>query len=373
MKNLKKYCFIALLLLCPFFKAVTIPFDFIDGKIIVKVKIRDDQHNFIFDSGAFTIISSELTGKLNEKKSSTVFEGIDANNVRSKMDVFSTNNLQISDLNFENINFSFADIGWMSSRACKKISGILGANMMRNRIWRIDFKSRTITMSDKAEEEYSAASVMIPFSEENFTGVPKINAKIRNQDIRFIFDTGSGMGFTMNQKSYDAIKDKNFLAFEGLLSQSLNSISKGERRVDIMEVEINNSNLGNQLVDSSSDSPDLIGTRFIENYLVDLDFINKRIVLNRPNKSLEYLSFGISFAPVNDNLIIVNKLQIPQLSGLNLTEKIIKINNMDTSKINNEIFCKVKLLLDNSQTITLENASHEKFTLEKKDILRYLN
>ncbi|SDQ64896.1 Aspartyl protease [Chryseobacterium soldanellicola] len=372
MRNHKKHLFLLLLLLFPFFfNAATIPFEFIDGKIIVKLNIKNNPHNFIFDSGAFTIISSELKNQLNEKKSTTVFEGIDANNAKSKMEVFSTDNLQVADLNLKGVNFSFADISWMSGRACKKISGIFGANMMKGKVWRIDFKSNTITVFDKPQNLPDNAAT-IPFSEENFTSVPRINAKIRNQNIEFIFDTGSGMGFTVNQKSYDQIKDKDFLTFEGLLSQSLNSIVKGQRQVDLMDIELNNTKLGSQIVDSSSDSPNLIGTRFIENYLVDLDFINNKIILANTGKAPEYQSFGVAFAPVDNSLVIVNKLEIPQLSGLQLTDKIIKINNKDVSKINGETFCEIKAMLDNSQTITIENNAHKTFTLEKKNVLQYL-
>lgn len=373
MRNLQKPLFLLALILLPlFFSATTIPFELIDGKIVVSVNIKQTPHNFIFDSGAFTIISSELKGQLNEKKSDIIFEGVDANSAKSKMEVFSTDNLQISDLSLENVNFSFADISWMSGRACKKISGLIGANMMKDKVWRIDFKTKTINVFDQSQES-SNVFAATPFSEENFTSVPKINVKIRNQNIEFIFDTGSGMGFTINKKTYDKIRDKDFLTFEGLLSQSVNSIVKGQRQVDLMEVELNKTKIGDQIIDSSSDSPNLIGIRFIENYLVDLDFINKRVILKSTEKTPEYKSFGIAFAPIDNSLVIVNKLEIPQLSGLNLTDKIIRINDMDTFKMDMGNFCKVRELLEQNSSITIENESHKKFTLEKKNVLKYLN
>ncbi|GAA5089449.1 hypothetical protein GCM10023210_14280 [Chryseobacterium ginsengisoli] len=372
MRNHQKHLFLLILILFPFFfNATTIPFELIDGKMIVSVNIKNAPHNFIFDTGAFTIISSELKDQLNEEKSKITFQGVDANNVRSNTEVFSTDDLRISDLKLKNINFSFADIGWMSSRACKKISGIFGANMMKGKMWRIDFKMKTINVFEKSQEQSNIIAA-IPFSEENFTSVPKIYAKIRNQNIEFAFDTGSGMGFSVNQKVYDKIKDKDFLTFQGLLSQSISSIAKGQREVDLMEVEINNTKLGNQIIDNSSDSPNLIGIRFIENYMVDLDFINKKIILTKTIKAPEYQSFGVAFAPIDNNLVIVNKLEISQLSGLQLTDKIIKINNMNVSKIDMESFCEVKKLLDQSQSITIENESHKTFTLDKKNVLQYL-
>lgn len=373
MRNLQRHLFLLILILFPFFfNATTIPFELIDGKIVVSVNIKNVPHNFIFDSGAFTIVSSELKGQLNEKKSKIIFEGVDANNAKSKMEVFSTDHFQISDLTIKDVNFSFADISWMSGRACKKISGIFGANMMKDKVWRIDFKTKTINVFEKSQE-LSNNFAAVSFSQENFTGVPKINVKIRNHNIDFIFDTGSGMGFTINEKSYNQIKDKDFLTFEGLLSQSLNSIVKGQRQVDLMEVELGNTKLGDQIIDSSSDSPNLIGTKFIENYLVDLDFINKKIILGKAEKTPEYNSFGITVAPVANSLVIVNKLEIPQLSELHLTDKIIRINDTDTVKMNLEKFCKIKELFEKNSSITIENDSHKKFTLEKTNVLEYLN
>lgn len=368
----KNFYVFALLLFPLLFSATTIPFEYIDGKIIINVDIKNKKHNFIFDTGALTIISSELKGSLNEKKSNLVLNAIDANNAKSKMDLFSTSDLKLADLKFKNINFSFADISWMDSRACKKISGIFGANMMNDKVWRIDFKTKTIIISDKVIES-SAQSVSIPFFEENFTHVPTINVNIKKQNFNVFFDTGSGSGFTLDSKSYQLVKDNNFLTFEGLLSQSLNSVSKGERQLDVMEVEVNNNVLGNQIVDTSSDSRNLMGTRFMENYLIDLDFINKKIILNTTGKTPEYNSFGIAFAPVENHLVIVNKLKIPELSELNVADKIIKVNNIDVSKINAETFCEVKKIIDKTQVIVIQIESKKEFKLEKKNILQYLN
>ncbi|PJJ64479.1 retropepsin-like aspartic protease [Chryseobacterium geocarposphaerae] len=365
---------IILLLLCPFFfKATVIPFELIEGKIVLNVTIKNDQHHFIFDTGAFTIISDELKDKINAKKSNIIFEAIDANNAKSKMDVFMINTLKVADLNIKNVNFSFADISWISSRACKKISGILGANMMKDKMWQIDFKNKTLTVSDKTEADLSSGSVNIPFTEEKFTSVPKIEVKIRGQILDYVFDTGSGMGFSLNQQSYNKIKDHDFLIFEGLLAQSLNSISKGEKEVDVMEVQFGNINVGNQIIDSSLDTVNLVGTKFMENYVVVLDFINKKIILNPNGNKSEYNSFGISFTVNKGNLIIVNKLKNNQLSELNLGERIIKVNTLDVSKANEDMLCEIKKMLNEAKVITIENESHQNFTLEKKNILELLN
>ena len=363
---------LAFLIIPLFLSATTIPFEYIDGKMIINVDIKNKRHNFIFDTGALTIISSELKGSLNAKKSNIMFEATDANNSKSTMDVFSTNDLKVSDLKFKNVDFSFADIGWMDSRACRKISGIFGANMMNNKVWSLDFKTKTIIISDKVVQS-SAQSVLIPFSEESFTHVPTINLNIRNQNFNVFFDTGAGSGFTLDSKSYQLVKDNNFLTFEGLLSQSLSSVSKGERYLDLIKIEISQTDLGNQIIDTSSDSRNLVGTRFMEDYLIDLDFINKKIVLHTTDKTPEYNSFGIAFAPVENHLVIVNKLKIPQLSELNVGDKIIKINNISTTNINSDTFCQVKRTRDSSTIITFQVDSGKEFKLEKKNILEYLN
>ncbi|WP_074958640.1 aspartyl protease family protein [Chryseobacterium formosense] len=368
-KNLYAFAFLIFPL---FVSAVTIPFDYIDGKIIINVDIKNKKHNFVFDTGALTIISNELQGSLNENKANIIFEATDANNSKSKMDVFSTDELKVADLKFKNINFSFADISWMNSRACKKISGIFGANMMNNKVWRIDFIAKTIVVSDKLLED-SVQSVSIPFSEEYFTHVPTISVKIKKHNFNMFFDTGAGSGFSLDPKSYQLVKDDDFLIFEGLLSQSLSSVSKGERQLDMMNAEIRNKFLGKQIVDSSTDSRNLIGTKFMENFLVELDFISKNIILHNLNKTPDYNSFGVAFAPVDDHLIVVNKLKIPQLSELNVGDKILKVNNIITDKINGDTFCQVKKVIDDSQMITFQTESGKEFKLEKKNILEYLN
>lgn len=86
-----------------------------------------------------------------------------------------------------------------------------------------------------------------------------------------------------------------------------------------------------------------------------------------------YNSFGVSFAVNKNRLIIVNSLIADSLSGLNLGERIIKINSMDVSIVNDEIFCEIKKMLNNSTIITLENESYKRFTIEKKNLLQLLN
>lgn len=286
--------------------------------------------------------------------------------------MFSTDVLKIADEKFKKINFSFMDVSWMNSRACMKISGVFGANMMDGKVWRINFKNKTIHISDTTPKS-SDKAVSIPFTEENFTHVPEVKMNVRNQDFSFVFDTGSGSGFTLGSKSYDAIKDNNYLTFEGLLSQSLNSVSKGEKQLDVMEIKFNTIDLGSQIVDSSTDSRNLLGTKFMENFVIELDFISKNITLHNLDKTPEYNSFGVAFAPVEGHLIVMNKLKIPKLSELNVGDKIIKVNNINTNNINGDTFCQVKKTIDDSQMMTFQTDSDKEFKLEKKNILEYPN
>lgn len=84
-------------------------------------------------------------------------------------------------------------------------------------------------------------------------------------------------------------------------------------------------------------------------------------------------SFGVSFAVNKNRLINVNRLITGPLFGLNLGERIVKINSMDVSIANDEAFCEVKKILDNNTIITLENESHKRLTIEKKNLLEPLN
>lgn len=46
---------------------------------------------------------------------------------------------------------------------------------------------------------------------------------------------------------------------------------------------------------------------------------------------------------------------------------------MNVSIANDEAFCEVKKILDNNTIITLENESHKRLTIEKKNLLESLN
>lgn len=376
MNTFIKFFFIIFIACIPFKLYSSIPFQYYDGKMIIEVSINNNLHNFIFDTGSLTLISNNLKGNLGEKDINMDFEGIDANGVVSKMKLYSTNKINIGDILLKDLSFSFYETQWISKRACMTIDGVIGANALDGKIWKIDFKEKKIVFLErekKIKKEIRTQLIEIPFKKDGFTKVPSLNGSIRGIDTEFTFDTGSGMGITIENNIYQKIKDEKYLVSEGLLSQGINSVSKGIRVIDLMKFTINNNDLGEQIVDSSTDATNLIGTRFMENFITTIDFINNKILLEPIKNDIRYESFGFMVAPSNGKIKIINVWETEETSLINLGDEITQINDLVTTELTTDIFCSILEIFRNKNQITIVKTNGEKLVMKKIDLVKKLN
>lgn len=347
--------------------ASVIPFDYIDGKIVIPVEIDNQKYNFIFDSGALTLISSKINN-LSASKSSILFEAKDANQNKDIKDVYVLKSLKVGNVNIKNVNFSTINTDWLSQRACMKIDGILGANALDGNIWKIDFLKKIIFINDNIYSE----GIIIPFKKDSFTKVPKISGKIRGKNIDFLFDTGSNSSISVSKSIYNSIKDDNVIQSEGFISQSVNSNSVGIREIDKMSFHSNDIDFGDQIIDSDNYTLNIIGTMFMENFIVILDFVNNKLQLKKQSDNLSLNSFGFALAPVNNKLQIVNKYNIKSTCLLQLSDIITKVDDLDTKTIDDEKMCKILQKLRSNNFIDIYKENGMKLRIIKVNIVENL-
>jgi hypothetical protein len=368
----------------------TIPFQYIDGKIVVKVTINKSDYNFIFDTGAFTVISENLkelipakhkkirinfldsNGQVTHTKRTKIKMDLsDANKQTQQVDVFTLKNLYIDNLEIRNILFSYHNFDKITQRACLKIDGILGANVMDGKVWTIDFQNKRILIEEKTLQPEDSHFFEIPFTKQDVSAIPFVNCTIRNQSVDFVFDTGSDSGIDIEEKIYITIKDNNHLVSEGFLSLSAYVISIGKRELDTMDFVVNGNNFGRQIIDSDTSTVNMIGTKFMENYKVRLDFINNTIFLypNNGENKLNMKSFGFSVVPLDGKLKIVSKWHIAETSSIELLDEIIQIEDIKIENITDELYCEVQRIMAEREYISIERKDGSKISFRKLNLI----
>lgn len=367
MKNFRILFFFILVFGFTKLHSETIPFIYQEGKIIIKVEVDNKAYNFVFDTGAITVISNEH--KFKAFATEFNLDATDANGENKLYNVYSTDKLKIGKERFKDLKFISADISWISERACMKIDGILGANAMDGKIWTIDFENKTINFDDRILLNTKLPNpILIPFKKHHFTKTPSISVKINEKDYDFEFDTGSNMAFSVDNSIFNTVKKGFFLESEGYLAQGLHSNSTGKGYFSFTNVEIGDGKFEHELLLGVGEkSINLLGTLFMENYLVVINFKEDNVLLYKNNADkTTYENFGIALADIEGKVKIVRKWNFSETSTLNLNETIAKFDEMEI-KNSKDVICEINKRMKNNNKISIETESGTKLTLNKID------
>lgn len=222
---------------------VTIPFEVINGLIIVEAEIDNEVGNYIFDTGAEELI-------LNKEVSSgkTMFSSINGDIATEEVDI---NLLRIGNLTHSKIKAYSADLGSMESYLNISLQGVIGCNLFIPRKVKIDFNSKEITLSS-TDDLTTGRESFVHF--EMMDGVPVCPISIKGQEYLFGFDTGA----TMHVIDRNILSDiKESLSETGL--DTYVTTGTGEKTVNKI-LEISDFVLGNKdITDAHFLSQDLSG------------------------------------------------------------------------------------------------------------------
>lgn len=161
---------------------VSIPFQVINGLIIVEAEIDNEIGNYIFDTGAEELI-------LNKEASSgkTMFSSINGEIATEEVNI---NLLKIGNLTQSKITAYSADLASMESYLNISLQGVIGCSLFIPRKVKIDFNTNEITLSSNDDLTTGRESYV---SFEMIDGVPVCPIDINGTEYFFGFDTGATM------------------------------------------------------------------------------------------------------------------------------------------------------------------------------------
>ena len=119
-----------------------IPVLFINDLPLISVTINGKDYVFLFDTGAPTVISTEIYEDLNLKPSKKSNIN-DSQGNSSKQILTSLPEMKLGKATFSNIGCVVIDFD-VPELSCYKIQGIVGANQMSSAFWKIDYPNETI-------------------------------------------------------------------------------------------------------------------------------------------------------------------------------------------------------------------------------------
>ncbi|AZZ37478.1 hypothetical protein CIK05_11965 [Bdellovibrio sp. qaytius] len=176
---------------------VTMPFEFVDNRIFVNIKINGEgPFVMMLDTGASNILDSATAAKLNiPTHDAFPIQGGGEFSVMA-----STGDVQLMDiagLKFSNQKFMIVDISGMKNAiGFKKFDGLIGYEVFRSYITEINFEKKQLTLTAPIEFNTQPTGEVISFL--GFDGtIPLVEATIDGVRGKFWLDTGDRAAMTL--------------------------------------------------------------------------------------------------------------------------------------------------------------------------------
>lgn len=274
-----------------------IPLEFINDFALVKVEIGGEFYQFILDTGAPTIISSEIYNKLN-LKSAAKGKVFDSENAKRKQIFTYLPEMKAGTVIFKNIGAIVIDLEEPEFK-CYKIDGILGANQMAKLFWRIDFQNSSGEVTkDLSNFNLNDYNLLIPFITKP-QKTPLVLGSVENKKVEFTLDTGYVGRLAIQKNAFDVnknIAEKNRITKYGINTISAYGAGQNPETFTFKTADFKTGNIVSpvELIDVGESS--LIGNQFLKNYVFVLDWKSNNIYLKESKiLPIDFESFGFGY------------------------------------------------------------------------------
>lgn len=308
------------------------------GYFIIPVKIGDDTYEYIFDTGGYNTLTSEIMDK-NELPILMEVETGSSNQIKSKIILTKIPTVTIGGIDFKEIgafNFDFEESPQIK---CYTNGGLIGKSIIKESIWQINAQEKKIILTDKLDKLRNlenAIKIKVKF-DKLFN--PFINMDVNGTSKSFLLDFGYGGFISLTEKDGVSLESKETIEIIGEGSVSANGIINESQFIkNIENLNIGQIEFSNQLAYySKSNNYNLIGTELTEHFIVTLNFKEKELYLTPLNKNDEIdsqKSFGFDLNK-KENTIYVSKIfkgLSAEKAGLKLNDVVIAMNDKEFNK-----------------------------------------
>ena len=358
-----------------------IPYQNIDGWLIVPVSINGKTYNFCFDTGAPLTISDKILRELNlpiirQEKIE------DLSGRREEMRVILLPELHLHGITFidtPGLVFNEESSESVDHLECYGIDGFIGSNMLRNSAVQIDEQSKHIIITNNVGRLSIEKKIYQYMELDPDQSCPFIKIRFHKgeqvlYDRKVVFDTGAaGSFYRMKIDSYNWCNDNDCAGLinkitesEGSFALSAHGTNEKQQHLllNIPKLNINGTIFNNVVTYTTNGSTSIIGSKLLEYGKVTLDFINKRFYFeafdNIKTDDLSKRPWAIGPTWRNGKLVVGIIWDKKLESQINLGDEVLSINGIDISSMS---LCEYENRPSPNKT-----SSNEEQILELRDI-----
>lgn len=314
-----------------------IPFDFEGNNIIINVTINNKNFNFLFSTGGYSYVSKEIIEYFNLQ--------IDDLNLSSQFYVI--NKLKIGNTFFSNSDFKSFDVNQNFGFKCRKIDGILGANILSKKVCKIDYIKKQISISDSIDNfEISKNAKVFDFKTDSNNLSPMINLIVDNVKFTNIkVSTGVNGSINLPIKNFKKLisKYKNVKYTGTEIFSVANKVVSVNDYAALIPINIWKNDLEKVMVNFNDSGVSQIGNLFLKDYTVTFDWKNKKLYLDEHFATQNYKieDYGFYFYKRYGSIEVVGYYENSNADkqGIKNGDLILKINDIDFTKISDDDLC----------------------------------
>lgn len=338
----------------------------------VQVNINGKPYNFLFDTGAPTVISTAVYTELGlEKKHTAKVKDSQKNKQEQIFTILPE--MIVDKAVFKNVGAIVMDFS-VSELSCFKIDGILGANQMAKLFWKINYAENSLEASeDLAQFNPADYDIVIPFSPRP-QKTPVVETDLQGKKIDLTFDTGFSGRLKITDGAYDAQKALKSIEVYGTNSVGAYGAAKPAPGYIFRTaaLPLGNKTFPNEIIATGNAS--LVGNDFFKNFVFILDWSGNKIYMKQiKNEPAKLESFGFGYRFIDSKPTVAFVFQ-EENYPLRVGDTIISINNVNLNNLDKDGACHYFInRVENGQKIIDLKIRREgkemQVRLEKKEFL----
>jgi len=319
-----------------------IPYTSIKNKIIIPVIINGKTYQFLLDTGAPNLITSELKKQLGQRNAKSISVK-DANNNKSKMALTTLPVLTIGNIEFKDQTALVYESESNIIFDCFKVDGIIGSNLFRKSILKIISKEKKIIITNSIKRVNPNKHYKSDLSLVGAQSSPYITIYLKGKKTikeSLLFDTGMDGFYDLSLKHYNIFIEEEALTKH---SQGIGSVGIGlfgnakessQYRLKIPEINFPGATFNNIVTQTTDDTNSRIGSKLLDYGNVIIDFKHKNFYFEPYEESVDLNEKLLGFSPtIIDNKVCIGIVWDDNLNDImSYGDEIISVNGVDYSQ-----------------------------------------
>lgn len=280
-------------------KSEVVPFKLVNNLIVITAEINGKELSFLFDSGVDKTIlfNLKLSDSLQIKNAEKIVlrglgEGDPIDAIKSKKNLLKIKNIISPD---QLIYVLLGEQFDLSAKMGIDINGIIGGDLFKNFIVKINYNSKRLVFYNPEFYEYKKCKDCMGFPLDFYKNKPLINVAVENHlnekiDVKLLIDSGGGDAIWLFEDTHSKITIPEKY-FEDFLGKGLSGNIYGKRSLlkKLMIGDFILENVSVSYPDSSSiptvhtniERNGTLGANILSRFHVIFDYPNKKITLKK--------------------------------------------------------------------------------------------